>query len=99
MNKITRYILICSPFIVGSIMFILGIYNLFSSILFFCGGYIATKNLFDYRKIKRNNQKSNIHQKEPKKSYQKDYSYQNPENIIGLKRTRIHKKVRIRTKY
>lgn len=56
MNKklILKYIFICSPFLIGTILFTLGIFNIFSSVLLFLGGYIAIKNIFDYRKVRKN---------------------------------------------
>ena len=51
---ILRYIFLCIPFIIGIFLYSGGIYNIFSSALFFGGGYITIKNIFDYRKINKN---------------------------------------------
>lgn len=108
MNKklILRYILMYIPFSLGVILFSSGTINLFSSLLLFVGGYVAIKNTFDYRKIRKNvksiNQvnRNNINNKVNSSSYKKDYSrVKNPEHIIGFKRNIRHPKVRKRTKY
>ena len=56
MNKklIFRCVLLYVPFVVGIGLFSFGIFNLFSSLLLFAGGYLAIKNTFDYRKVKKN---------------------------------------------
>lgn len=56
MNKrlLLRYVLLCLPFILGSMLYGLGIINIVSSLLFFVGGYVAIKNIFDYRKVRKN---------------------------------------------
>ena len=46
------FVPLCESLIIFLILF--GIFNLFSSLLFFAGGYIAVKNTFDYRKIRKN---------------------------------------------
>ena len=51
---IKRYILICFPFICGLLLYGIGYYGVISSLLFFCGGYILFKNIFDYRVVKKN---------------------------------------------
>lgn len=51
---IRRYMLLCIPFICGTLLYILGLYGIVSSLLFFGGGYVLIKNLFDYRKINKN---------------------------------------------
>jgi len=92
---ILKYILLLLPFLVGTVMFSFGIYNIISSLLFFVGGYVFLKNVFDYRKIKKNKkiieEKYNIIPKE-------NNYYKSSENIVGLKRTRIHHRVRKRVK-
>ena len=49
-----KYILFFLPVIFGIILFSNRIVNLFSSLLLFLGGYIAIKNTFDYRKLRKN---------------------------------------------
>lgn len=98
MNKklLLKYLLLALPFLIGSILYSLGIYNILSSILFFCGGYIFIKNISDYRKIQKNKNNLNIINKidnDIKKEYR---SY---DSIIGLKRTRRYSRVRKRIKY
>ena len=51
---IIKYILLYLPMISGIVMFSCEIINLFSTLLLFCGGYIAVKNTFDCRVVKRN---------------------------------------------
>lgn len=51
---IRRYLIIGIPFMIGTLLFSIGIINILSSLLLFCGGYILFKNIFDYRKIHRN---------------------------------------------
>ena len=99
MNKKLKYLLICLPFVIGGILFSFGVYNLFSSILFFAGGYIALKNIFDYRKIIKNRNNNTPVIPEVKSSYKKDYSYRSAENIVGLKKTRRYSRIRRRVKY
>lgn len=99
MNRkiIVKYLLLCLPFIIGASLYCFSVFNLFSSLLFFCGGYVVLKNILDYRKINKikNSDKSVISNKY---SYEKDFSYRNSKNIIGLKRTRRHYRVRKRVK-
>ena len=93
---VVRYLLLFLPFIIGSICFSLGIYNLFSSILFFVGGYIGLKDVLDYRKInkyKNNISKIEIVDDDIKKE---DRSY---DSVVSIKRTRRYNKVRKRIKY
>lgn len=91
-----KYICLYLPFIVGSVMYSVGNISVFSSLLFFCGGYVAIKNTFDYRRVKKNIDSFNL---ECHDSSKKTYTNRNPENIIGLKRTRRYSKVRRRIKY
>lgn len=51
---IKRYMLLCIPFICGCLLYGIGSYGIVSSLLFFGGGYILIKNLFDYRMINKN---------------------------------------------
>ena len=51
---IIKYLMMYIAFILGIILFSFGITNLFSSMLFFVGGYASIKNTLDYRIIKRN---------------------------------------------
>ena len=80
---------------VGGLLFSFGVYNLFSSLMFFVGGYVALKNIFDYRKILKNKEENDFCIEHVKNSYEKDYSYRrNAENVIGIKRTRRYSRVR-----
>ena len=55
MNKIfIKYLMMYMAFILGIVLFSVGIMNLFSSLLLFVGGYLSIKNTLDYRLIKRN---------------------------------------------
>ena len=49
-----KYILLSVPFLCGCLLYGIGSYGIVSSLLFFCGGYVVIKNLFDYRKINKN---------------------------------------------
>ena len=51
---IIKYLMMYMAFILGIVLFIVGITNLFSSLLLFVGGYLSLKNTLDYRLIKRN---------------------------------------------
>lgn len=53
MHKKIKSIFFCLPFICGSFCFCFGIFNLFSSLLFFVGGYVALKHFLNYKKIRR----------------------------------------------
>ena len=94
MHKKNRYIFICIPFIIGGLLFSFGVYNLVSSLLFFVGGYVALKKIFDYKKILKKREANTSIPLTTKNNYQKDYSYRNSEHIIGLKRTRRYSRVR-----
>ena len=96
MRKIMlKYILLLLPFVIGSVMFGFGIYNIVSSLLFFVGGYMFVKNIFDYRKIRKNKKLLIDNQDNIVK---KDKVYRTSEEIPMLKRTRIHHRVRKRVK-
>ena len=96
MRKIMlKYILLLLPFVIGSVMFGFGIYNIVSSLLFFVGGYMFVKNIFDYRKIRKNKKLLIDNQYNIVK---KDKVYRTSEEIPMLKRTRIHHRVRKRVK-
>ena len=98
MNRKFKYLFICLPFLFGSVLFSFGIYNLISSLLFFVGGYVVLKNIFDYRKLLRNRDENNSNSVVTKNGYQKDYSYRDAERIVGLKRTRRYSRVRRRVR-
>ena len=49
-----RYSILSLPFICGILLYMNGIFNIVSSLLFFIGGYVLIKNLCDYRIIRRN---------------------------------------------
>ena len=51
---IKRYLMLCLPFVCGLLLYRLGSYGIVSSLLFFCGGYILIKNIFDYRVVRKN---------------------------------------------
>ena len=91
-----KYILLCIPFITGAILYSLSIYNIFSSILFFAGGYIAIKNMCDYRKIKKNINISKKIELKTINNSNNNINYRNIESIKGIKRNRVYKKVRRR---
>jgi len=93
---ILKYILLFLPFLVGSIMFSFGIYNIISSLLFFAGGYVFVKNIFDYRKIRKNKELIMDNQTDIVKN---ERVYRTCEEIPMLKRTRIHHRVRKRIKH
>lgn len=88
MKKILRYILIYFPFILGIILFSFKIVNLFSSLCLFLGGYIAIKNTFDYRLIKKN------------REYFKENHYHknNDKDVVMPKKIKIRKRERVRVR-
>lgn len=98
MNRKVKYLLICLPFFGGVVLFSFGFFNLFSSLLVFVGGYVALKKIATDKKRKLNNNSNGKIMSEVKSSYEKDYSYRNAENIIGIKRTIRYPKVRKRVK-
>ena len=49
-----KYILLSVPFICGCLLYGIGSYGIVSSLLFFSGGYIVIKNIFDYRMVNKN---------------------------------------------
>ena len=53
-GKLVINVLKFVPFIMGVVLCSIGIINLFSSLLLFCGGYLSIKNLCDYRQVKKN---------------------------------------------
>ena len=53
-KMIRRYVLLGFPFLIGSILYGMEIYNIFSSVLFFGGGYVFIKNICDYRYVSKN---------------------------------------------
>ena len=117
MNKklLLRYVLLCLPFAVGSVVYSFGVVNIVSSLLFFVGGYVAIKNIFDYRKVRKNinivNARKNVFVDnrldndvdsiQKVKVYEKsnNNTYKSYDCIPGLKRTRRYGKVRRRVKY
>lgn len=54
MKIMIKYLMMYMAFILGIVLFSVGITNLFSSLLLFVGGYLSLKNTLDYRLIKRN---------------------------------------------
>lgn len=56
---IKRYMLLSLPFICGLLLYGIGSYGIVSSLLFFLGGYILIKNIFDYRVVIKNIKKCN----------------------------------------
>ena len=97
MNKklIFKYFLLYVPFVVGIGLFSFGIFNLFSSLLFFVGGYMAIKNTFDYRKVKKNVESIQIEDNSKKKE---DYTDKSIENITNFKRVKKYSRVRKKIK-
>lgn len=115
---IKRYVLLCIPFICGCLLYGIGSYGIVSSILFFGGGYVVIKNIFDYRMVNKNKKKcinkglridnndnmdsllldrENIDVSVNINSDNKyNYEYRKSDNILGLKNTRRHIKVRRR---
>ena len=69
MNKkiLLKYIIMYIPFILGIVLFSLDSINLISSLLVFLGGYIAIKNTFDYRIVRKNINKYKVY--DSKKNY------------------------------
>ena len=49
-----KYLFMYLSFILGLILYSVGVMNIFSTLLVFVGGYISIKNTFDYRLVKRN---------------------------------------------
>ena len=49
-----KYLFMYLSFILGLILYSVGVVNIFSTLLVFVGGYISIKNTFDYRLVKRN---------------------------------------------
>ena len=88
-----KYILIYIPFITGIGMYSFSIINLFSSLLFFVGGYIAIKNTLDYRTVKRNIDMSKI----DNIYIDDDYNDKN-NNIVCVRKMKRNIKVRKRVK-
>ena len=109
MNKrlLIKYLIMYFPFVLGVVLFCFGTFNLFSSLLFFLGGYIAIKNTFDYRLIKRNksscsikkdgveivNKSNNMVNKDIQRDVIKPKKV---DDIVGIKSVRRHVKVRRR---
>ena len=97
-KTLLKYVFMYLLFILGVLFYSNGIITLFSSILLFGGGYISLKNTVDYRLIKRNFNKhsefSNDIINENKVVHNKNIRLNNPENIIGVKRTRRYSRVR-----
>lgn len=97
MNKklLFKYVLFYIPMVVGIVFFTLGKVNLISSLLLFCGGYVAIKNTFDYRMVRRNI-RSTIICNENKRTYSMDKA----DGVVPMikKRSR-NTRVRKREKY
>ena len=111
MNKkiLLKYLLMYVTMFAGIVMYNLGIVNIFSTMFTFVGGYIAIKNTFDYRKVRRNMKIlegiDNISITKDRDIVIKEMSEDKKtdsikpiktENIIGLKRTRVYSRVRRR---
>jgi hypothetical protein len=93
-NIILKYLLIYLPFISGLILYSFGIYNIFSSLLVFLGGYISIKNTFDYRKLNKNINNLKVENNLKKENYQNT----NKENIIYTRKIKKVPRIRKRTK-
>ena len=76
------------PFFLGIVLNILNIINLFSVLCLFCGGYIAIKNTFDYRTVKKNNNYVN----------NKTYYKRNDDVAFRSIKPRKRERVRVRKK-
>lgn len=93
---ILKYILLYLPMMVGIGLFSYGVVNLFSSLLLFIGGYIAIKNTFDYREVRKNINSVN---REIIDIPKEDYTYlEEPKNIVEVKRVKRNIRVRKRVK-
>jgi len=88
MKKIFRYTLIYFPFVLGMILFLFNVVNLFSSLCLFLGGYIAIKNTFDYRLVKKN------------REYFKENNYHknNNDDVLMPKKFKSRKRERVRVR-
>ena len=93
---IVKYVFLYLPFFVGIFMFSFGIVNIFSSLFLFLGGYIAIKNTFDYRMVRKNIDNTNRCNDSCRKV---SVSSKEMEKTIGVKRTRRYSRVRKRIKY
>ena len=98
MKKINKYILICLPFISGGLLFSFGIYNIFSSMLFFGGGYVILKKICNDKIKKINNSFDNKIVSEINNDYKKNYSYRNVGNAVLYKRVKRNSKIKKRVK-
>lgn len=58
-----KYMLMYMPFILGIILLSFGLVNFVSFLLLIVGGYIAIKNTFDYRLVKRHIRKIKLNNK------------------------------------
>lgn len=96
MKKINKYILICLPFVSGSLLFSFGIYNFFSSMLFFGGGYVFLKKICNDKIKKVNDHDEDI--LEINNGYKKDYSYRSGGNAVLYKRVKRNLRVRKKVK-
>lgn len=77
------------PMLLGMVLFSYNVVNIFSSLLLFFGGYIAIKNTFDYRCIRKNIDSVNNELK-------KDNS--NFSQIVRVRRVGSKNKVKVRKK-
>jgi len=95
MNRkiLLKYIFIYTPMIIGVILFSFRIINIFSSLLLFVGGYIAIKNTFDYRMVRKNVKSVSISNKS-NSVYTRDR-----ESVNIRKRKKRNIRVRKREKY
>ena len=90
-----KYILMYIPFVVGIMLYSFNIYNLFSSLLLFLGGYVALKNTLDYRKINKNINSV----KEFNDDIGRNIVSDNDKNTVTIKRSKRNIRVRKRVKY
>ena len=88
MKKIFRYMIIYVPFLLGIILFSFNVVNLFSSFCLCIGGYVAIKNTFDYRLVRKNREYAN----------EKRYYKNSKEVIVRKIKPRKRERVRIRKK-
>ena len=87
MKKIFRYIIIFIPFLLGIILFLFNIINLFSSLCLFLGGYIFCKNTLDYRVVNKN-----------KKYFNNNINYKKEDNNIHVSCIKVRNRERVRVR-
>lgn len=99
-----KYLLLYFLFLLGMILYYVGLVNLFSSLLLFLGGYIAIKNTFDYRLVRKNissikkdsddNHLIELDKEQDKKNERQVIRQINCDDVVGVKRVRSYSRVR-----